>query len=152
MAGKYLIVIYGTANRTQDVSRICLATVRAVDDTDERMSLISLCRRHMNAASIEGEIAWMDPAIAAWYRDELTRREQAERVAEQRRAERARQERVVVRQTEQCAASCKETGLRCQNRCEGGQNCEQRCVEINRACVDRCESAAYEQLDLDPQR
>lgn len=152
MAGRNLIVIYGTANRPEDVARVCLATTQAIDDADERMNLIALCRQHMNAASLEGEIAWMDRGIAIWYRDELTRREHAEQVAEQQRATRARQERQVVRRVEQCAASCKETGLRCQNRCEGDANCEQRCVGINHACLDRCESAAYEELDVDPRR
>lgn len=143
MAGRSLIVIYGTANRRDDLSRVCRATFHAIDRADDRVDVITLCRHHMNAASIDGEIAWMDPQIAAWYRDELTRREDAQRVAD----EQARRERRVVRQTEQCAASCKETGLRCQNRCGGDRSCDQRCVEINHACLDRCESVAYEKLD-----
>ena len=102
----------------------------------------------MNAASPEGEMAWMSPALVQWYQGENARRMQAQIDAEAARAERQRYENRVVRQTEQCAAHCKEKGLECQNDCDrGDQVCDNRCVEINHACLDKCESHAYEKLD-----
>jgi hypothetical protein len=153
IAGQNLIVIYGTANRPDDVSTTCRETLAVVSDADERMDLVALCRRHMNAASTEGELAWMRPDQAAWYQAERTRRDEQEQTDQAAREERARFERTVVRQVEQCSLTCKQTGLRCQNRCEGDSGdstCESRCVEINHACVDRCASVAYEQLDVSP--
>jgi hypothetical protein len=148
LAGRNLIVIYGAANQPQLVAQTCSATVEVLRSDDDKLDLIAMCRTNMNAASPEGEMAWMSPQLVAWYQGENARRMSAQIEAQNQRAERDRYENRVVRQTEQCAASCKETGLRCQNRCDqGDQQCDNRCVEINHACLDRCESAAYEKLD-----
>ena len=148
VAGRNLIVIYGAANRPQDVGATCAATVDVLRSDDEKLDLIAMCRQNMNAASPEGEMAWMSPQLVQWYQGENARRMQAQLDAQAAAAERQRYENRVVRQTEQCAARCKEKGLLCQNDCpRGDQQCDNRCVEINHACLDRCESRAYEKLD-----
>lgn len=148
VAGRNLIVIYGAANQPQQVGEICNATINVLRSDDEKLDLIAMCRTNMNAASPEGEMAWMSPQLVQWYQGENARRMQAQIDMENARAERNRYEQRVVRQTEQCAAHCKEKGLECQNDCgRGDQACDNRCVEINHACLDRCESRAYEKLD-----
>jgi len=148
MAGRNLIVIYGAANMPQQVGETCNATINVLSSDDDKLDLIAMCRQNMNAASPEGEMAWMSPQLVQWYQGENARRMQAQIDAQNAQAERNRYEQRVVRQTEQCAAHCKEKGLQCQNDCgRGDQECDNRCVEINHACLDRCESRAYEKLD-----
>ena len=147
LAGRNLVIVYGAANLTDKVGATCAATCDVLTDADDKLDMIALCRRNMNAASNEGEMAWMSPELVQWYQAENAARLSAEIEADNRRRERERYENQVVREVEQCALSCKETGLRCQNRCRGDQECEQRCVEINHACVDRCGSEGYQQLE-----
>ncbi len=148
MAGRNLIVIYGAANQPQMVGQTCAATVDVLRSDDEKLDLISMCRQNMNAASPEGEMAWMSPQLVDWYQAENARRMQQQIEMANAQAERDRYEQRVVRQSEQCFARCKEKGLECQNDCDRGDTvCDNRCVQINHACVDRCESKAYEKLD-----
>jgi hypothetical protein len=148
VAGRNLIVIYGAANQPDQVGATCAATVDVLRTDDEKLELIAMCRTNMNAASPEGEMAWMSPQLVQWYQGENARRMQAQIDLANAQAERNRYEQRVVRQTEQCAARCKEKGLACQNDCDrGDQVCDNRCVDINHACLDRCESRAYEKLD-----
>ncbi|MDX2086850.1 MAG: hypothetical protein SFX73_03320 [Kofleriaceae bacterium] len=147
LAGRNLVLVYGAANLPQKVGATCAATVDVMRSSDEKLDLIALCRKNMNAASNEGEMAWMSPELVAWYQAENAARLGAEIDAMNARRERERYEQQVVRETEQCSLSCKESGLRCQNRCDGDRRCEDRCVEINHACVDRCGSQAYQQLE-----
>lgn len=148
LAGENLVLIYGAANDHERVGQTCNATINVLSGSDEKLDLIAMCRKNMNAATPAGEMAWMSPQLIAWYQGENAARLQAEIDADNARAERNRQEQRVVRQTEQCAATCKERGLYCQNDCEQGDAaCDDRCVQANHACVDRCESRAYEKLD-----
>ena len=148
LAGRNLVAIYGALNDRDKVGQTCNATIAVLRGSDERLDLIAMCRRNMNAATPEGEMQWMSPELVTWYQAENASRLQAEIDADNARRERDRQEQRVVRQTEQCAATCKERGLYCQNRCDDGdQACDNRCVEANHACLDRCESRAYEKLD-----
>jgi hypothetical protein len=147
IAGRALIPTYGRANRPDRVGQVCAATVPVLRSDDDKLSLIAMCRQNMNAASNEAEMAWMSPELLAWYQTENARRLGAQIQATNAQREREREEQRIVRQTEQCTASCKESGLRCQNECYGDPSCERRCVGINQACVDRCTSRAYEQLD-----
>jgi hypothetical protein len=146
LAGRTLVIAYGGANQPRRVGQICAATVGVVRSDDDKLSLIALCRTHMNAVSPEGEMAWMSADLVAWYQAENARRIGAEIDAINARQEREREDQRVVRQTEQCSASCKEDGLYCQNDCAGDRVCENRCVQINHACVDRCGSRAMEKL------
>ena len=146
LAGRSLIVMYGSWNQAQRVGEVCAATVPVLHSTDDKLSLIALCRRHTNALSNEAEMAWMSPELVAWYQAENARRLGAEIDALRAAREQAAHQRRVVRQNEQCTATCKEEGLRCLNRCYGGLECKDRCVGINHACLDRCSSVAYEQL------
>ena len=146
LAGRNLVVVYGAANLPQKVGETCNATIAVMRSDDDKLDLIALCRTNMNAASPDGEMAWMSPDLVAWYQAENARRMGAEIDADNARREQQEHEQRVVRQTEQCAATCKERGLTCQNDCGGDQACEDRCVEWNHACLDRCESAAYEKL------
>jgi hypothetical protein len=146
LAATVLVPVYGQALERDRVVATCRATAGQALSDDERMSLIALCREHMNAATREGETAWMTPELAAWYRDEQAHREHEARVAAAEQAERDRAEQRIVRRMEQCAYQCKEDGLRCQNRCEHDDTCESRCVEINHACLNRCEAVAHEDL------
>jgi hypothetical protein len=94
-------------------------------------------------------MAWMGPELVAWSQDENARRLAAEIDAQGAARERERHEPRVVRQTEQCAATCEERGCRCKNRRDDGDvDCDANCVAINRAYLDRCEASAYEALDL----
>lgn len=146
MAGRNLIVIYGAANKQQEVGTTCQATFQSLNNDDDRLDLIRLCRENMNALSDEAALSWMSHEQISWYQNESARREQI-RIEQQQAAYRQQQEENrVVRRAEQCFAGCKERGLRCQNRCGGDAECDNRCVEINHACVDRCEAAAKEQL------
>jgi len=147
LAGRNLVIVYGAANLPDKVGATCAATCNVLTDSDDKLQMIALCRKNMNAASNEGEMSWMSPELVAWYQAENAARLSAEIDAMNARRERDRYEQQVVRQTEQCSLSCKESGLRCQNRCDGDRRCEDRCVEINRACVDRCGSQAYQQLE-----
>lgn len=148
LAGQNLVLIYGAANDRDRVGQTCNATIGVLRDSDDKLDLIALCRKNMNAATPEGEMAWMSPELVTWYQGENAARLRAEIDAENARREQERHENRVVRQTEQCAATCKEDGLYCQNECDrGDQACDNRCVEINHACLDRCESRAYEKLD-----
>jgi hypothetical protein len=127
---------------------MCAQTVDIMRTDDDKLSLIALCRSNMNAASPEGEMAWMSPALVQWYQGENARRMQQQIDTQNAQAERDRYENRVVHRMEQCSASCKEDGLRCQNRCDQGDSvCDNRCVEINHACLDRCEAHAREKLD-----
>jgi tetratricopeptide (TPR) repeat protein len=147
MAARNLILIYGTANQPAKVGEVCAVTVPTLTVNDA-YELVGWCMEHMNALSDEAALAWASPEIVAWYQEERERRAE-QRDAELRAAEaqRSREQRV-VRETEMCAADCKETGLACQNDCYGGADCEARCVEINGACLDRCESEAYRALGI----
>jgi hypothetical protein len=148
MAGRNLVVIYGATNQPQMVGQVCAATVEVLRSDDEKLDLIAMCRQNMNAASPEGEMAWMSPQLVTWYQSENARRMQQQIDVQNAQAERDRYQQRVVRQTEQCASRCKEKGLECQNDCDrGDQACDNRCVDINHACLDRCESKAYEKLD-----
>jgi hypothetical protein len=146
LAGSILIPVYGGANDPAKVGATCTRLLDVLTDADERLDTIATCRENMNAVSPAGEMAWMSPALVAWYQGENARRLGAEIDADNARIARDQREQQVVRQTEQCAATCKESGLRCQNRCYNDSDCEQRCVEINHACLDRCEAEAYEKL------
>jgi hypothetical protein len=146
MAGRNLIVIYGAANKPQDVATTCQATFPVLTTDDDRLDLIALCRTNMNALSNEAEMSWMTPEQIAWYQAENARRLSAEIDAQNAAAQREREQNRIVRRAEQCFAGCKERGLNCQNRCYGDSECDNRCVEANHACVDRCEAAAIEQL------
>jgi hypothetical protein len=146
IAGRSLVMVYGAQNRQQDVAATCRATIAVINDSDDRLSLIASCRENMNAASNEGEMSWMSPELVAWYQAENARRLRHQVDIMNAQAERDRQERQAGREIEQCSLSCKENGLRCQNRCDGDRACENRCVKINHACVDRCESEYYEAL------
>jgi hypothetical protein len=146
MAGRNLIIIYGAANSQQDVSTTCQATFNALTTNDDRMSLVSLCRKHMNAISEGAALGWMTREQLDWYYQESARREEESRRRQQIAYEQQQHENRIVRRAEQCFAGCKERGLRCQNRCGGDEECDHRCVEINHACVDRCEAAAKEEL------
>lgn len=145
-AGLVLVGYHGARNEPQEVGRLCNLTVDAVTSSDDKLQVIGECRKNMNAATPEGEMAWMSPELVTWYQAENARRLEAQIEYENQLAAQRREENRVVRQTEQCALDCKERGLRCQNRCHGDTECENRCVEINHACVDRCEAAAKEQL------
>jgi hypothetical protein len=145
-AGYVLIGYYGSRNEPQRVGEFCNAMVDLMRTSDDRLELIATCRKHMNAATPEGEMAWMSPELVAWYQTENARRLQAEIEYQNQVAAQQRAENRVVRRAEQCSLSCKERGLRCQNNCEGDATCENRCVEINHACVDRCVAAAKEEL------
>jgi hypothetical protein len=145
-AGYVLIGYYGSRNEPDRVGEYCNAMVGIMRSTDDKLELISTCRKHMNAATPEGEMAWMSPELVAWYQDENARRLRAEIEYQNQLAEQQREENRVVRRAEQCSLGCKERGLRCQNHCEGDVTCENRCVEINHACVDRCVAAAKEEL------
>jgi len=146
LAAKNLVLVYGAANKPDEVGRICAATAPTIRIDDDKLAFIEHCRKNMNAITPEGEMAWMSSELVAWYQAENARRLGAEIEAEQARERRQQEEQRVVRQTEQCAATCKEDGLTCQNDCYGDKECEDRCVEINHACLDRCESSAYEKL------
>lgn len=147
LAGRNLVLIYGAANMPDKVGEICNTTALQVVLTDDaRMDLIDMCKTNMNATTDEAAIAWMSPKLRSWYDEESTRRHQARVEAQQRAEERQAYEQRVVRQTEKCAAGCKERGLECQNECYGDAKCENRCVEINRSCLDGCEASAYEKL------
>ena len=146
MAGRNLIVIYGAANKQQEVASTCQATFQVLTSDDDRLDLISLCRTNMNALSNEAEMSWMTPEQIAWYQNENARRLSAQIEAQNAAAAREREENRIVRRAEQCFAGCKERGLACQNRCYGDTECDNRCVEANHACVDRCEARAKEQL------
>ncbi|MFO0747963.1 MAG: hypothetical protein U1F43_20225 [Myxococcota bacterium] len=146
LAARVLVPSYGGDGDRAKVGVTCRATAKALRDDDERMQLIDLCRKHMNAASAEGEMAWMPADLVAWYQQENARRERAAAIAAAERAQREREEQRVVRHMEQCGSLCKEEGLRCQNHCYGDDACDQRCVEMNHACLDRCESVAHEAL------
>jgi len=147
LAGKVLIEAYGRENRPDLVGPLCAKTVPVMRTSDDKLALIALCRKNMNAISPEGEMAWMSPELVAWYQAENAHRIGAEIEENNARIERQKQERRVVRSMEQCAADCKREGLYCQNDCRHSHACENRCVEINRACLDRCESHAHDQLD-----
>jgi hypothetical protein len=146
VAGVALIEANGKANRPDLVGAYCAKTVPVLRTDDTKLWLIERCRKRMNAISPEGEMSWMSPELVAWYKDETARRERDERAAANARTQREKQEQSVVRGMEQCAASCKERGLYCQNECHHDEACEDRCVEINHACLDRCESKAYDRL------
>jgi hypothetical protein len=146
LAGRSLIVIYGGANETLKVGETCNATLPVLPGDDDRLELIALCRKNMNAASKEGEMAWMSPALVQWYQAENARRLGAAVDAIDARAERERQERFVLRESQQCTAACRQGGLLCQNDCYGDGTCQHRCVQANRACADGCTSRAYQQL------
>ena len=110
--------------------------VRMVNSTS--LAKLLKIRKQMNAATPEGEMAWMSPELVTWYQAENARRLEAQIQYEQQVAAQQREENRIVRRAESCSLSCKERGLRCQNSCEGDVTCENRCVEINHACVDRC--------------
>jgi hypothetical protein len=100
----------------------------------------------MNAASNEGEMAWMSPELIEWYQAENASRLQADidvMVAERQRQQTEDQ---VVREAEQCGGRCEQKGLTCQNRCYDDVDCEDRCVQIEQACRDVCVSEAHERL------
>ena len=146
-AATILVDVYGGANRPDRVGPICAQMVPALRSDDDKLDFIARCRRNMNAVSPEGEMAWMSPELVAWYQAENARRLGAEIDAMNARAERERYEQGVVRQMEQCSASCKEEGLYCQNDCgRYDQHCQDNCVEINHACLDRCVARAKQQL------
>lgn len=145
-AGLVLVGYHGSRNEPHEVGRLCTAIVDAVSASSDKLSVIAECRRNMNAATPAGEMAWMSPELVTWYQAENARRLEAQIEYENQLAAQQREENRIVRRTEQCALDCKERGLRCQNRCHGDVDCENRCVEINHACVDRCESAAKEEL------
>lgn len=147
LAGKVLIEANARNNRPDLVGSLCAKTVPVVRGDDEKLKLIALCRKSMNALSPEGEMAWMSPELVAWYQDANARHIHAEIAENNARAERQQKERRVVRGMEQCSASCKEQGLYCQNDCHHDRACENRCVDINHACLDRCESRADDRLD-----
>lgn len=151
LAGQHLILIYGGLGQPDRVGATCVATVDVLTDADERLEIIASCRASMNAASVEGELAWMTPEQRTWYQDENARRMEAAIDAANQQREQDRRDQRVVRWMEQCAATCKESGLRCQNRCDGDAACDERCVGINRACLDRCEAQAYDALGIDPE-
>lgn len=146
-AADLLVMVYGGRNQPERVGEVCRQMVAALTDDDDRLTMIATCRKNMNAVSPAGEMAWMPPELVAWYQAENARRLGAAIEAEQAAAERERFELSVVREMEQCSATCKERGLTCQNRCRPGDElCLDRCVEINHACLDRCEAAARQQL------
>jgi hypothetical protein len=137
-AGYVLIGYHGSRNEPQRVSEYCNAMVELMTGSDDRLDLIATCRKQMNAATPEGEMAWMSPELVTWYQTENARRLEAQIDYQNQLAAQQREENRVVRRAESCSLGCKERGLRCQNDCEGDQACENRCVEINHACVDRC--------------
>lgn len=145
-AGYVLIGYHGGRNEPQRVGEYCNAMIDIVKTSDERLDVIATCRKHMNAATPEGEMAWMSPELVSWYQAENARRLHAQIEYEQQVAAQQREENRIVRRAEQCSLSCKERGLRCQNRCDGDAECDNRCVEINHACVDRCVAEAKEEL------
>jgi len=146
LAGEALVTLYGQRADVASVGRICAPLCMSIDDNDERMRMINVCRDNTNATSAEGETAWMPPELVRWYRVERERRHEAQVDAQVRQAEQDREERVVVRQMEQCTADCKQRALYCQNKCYGRVDCENRCVDINNACVDGCAAEAREKL------
>lgn len=146
LAGEALVTLYGQRADVVSVGRICAPLCMSIDDSNERMRMINVCRDSTNATSAEGETAWMPPELMRWYRSELDRRHEAQVDAQIRQAERDREERIVVRQMEQCTADCKQRALYCQNKCYGRVDCENRCVDINNACVDGCAAEAREKL------
>lgn len=146
MAGRNLIMIYGAGNMQREVGETCQATFQALRTDDDRIELVGLCRKNMNALSTEAELSWMTHEQIAWYQAETDRREQVWRERQAAEYRQQQEENRVVRRAEQCFAGCKERGLRCQNRCGSDAECDNRCVEINHACVDRCEAAAKEEL------
>jgi len=145
-AGYVLIGYYGSRNEPQKVGEYCNAMVDLMRTSDDRLDVIATCRKNMNAATPEGEMAWMTPELVSWYQGENARRLQAQIEYQHQVAAQQREENRVVRRAEQCSLSCKENGLRCQNRCDGDAECDNRCVEINHACVDRCVAQAKEEL------
>ena len=145
-AGYVLIGYYGSRNEPQQVGAYCNAMLAVMRTDDERLDLIATCRKHMNAATPDGEMAWMSRELVAWYQAENARRLEAQIAYQNQLAAEQREEQRVVRRAEQCSLACKERGLRCQNRCDGDVECENRCVEINHACVDRCVAYAKEEL------
>lgn len=147
LAGEALVVLYGRRADVASVARICAPLCMSLRDNNERMRMIDICRNNTNATSVEGETAWMPPELMDWYQDESRRRLRLQVDAQQRQAEEDRRERIVVRQMEQCASSCKQRALHCQNRCYSDVACQNRCVDINNACIDACQSEAREKLE-----
>ncbi len=157
VAAVVLVPAYGGLGRRKEVGDVCNATVPVLVNVDDQYDLIEMCNKNMGALSEESALSWARPEIATWYRQEHARRAEVaaadaerqrerEEAAEERRAAQQRYENRVVRQTEICASECKQTGLSCENRCYGDEDCEQRCVDSNHACVDACSSRAYMQL------
>jgi len=147
LAGTTLIDSYTQVNRPDLAGPVCARTVPILRTSDEKLALIARCRKGMNALSPEGEMAWMTPEVRGWYQAETARRADNAIDAAKARSSRAKQETRAVRGMQQCAATCREEGLYCQNRCYRDDVCERRCVGINKACLDRCESRAHDALD-----
>jgi tetratricopeptide (TPR) repeat protein len=147
VAGKILIMVYGDSRELPRFSATCRATCDAALSDQERLDVIALCRQHSNAASERGEVAWMTPAQLSWYGDAQARQEAEAEQQARRQARQQRREDWAVRQMQQCSASCKIDGLRCQRRCGNVAGpCDDSCVESNHACLDQCEAAANQSL------
>lgn len=147
MAGQNLVVIWGQANKPDQVAAVCKSTVFELATGDEQYEFISLCIENMNAISEQAALAWAAPEVVTFYQEERARR-QAEAAEQQAAAERAeRHERRVERQVDVCIADCKQRGYRCLNKCHGDASCEANCESSYQACLEVCDASAREALD-----
>ena len=141
-----LVATYGALTQHDRVGATCRRAFDAIDDTDYRLGLVDRCRESMNSATAEGGNSWMTPAQHQWVHDATVARIQGMIADEARENQKNREEKHILRIAQQCGDSCRETGLRCQNRCGGDGNCENRCVDISNSCLNRCESQAHDRF------
>jgi hypothetical protein len=152
IAAGNMVIVYGTANKPDQVGETCATTVPHLarkGDVDELYRFIELCAENMNALDDASAMSWADQPTRDFHAAERARRqrESAGRI-EAAQAQRDR-ENQVMHEMEICTSSCREqTGL-CQADCGRDRVCRNDCVTANNACVDRCGAAAKRELGVE---